>query len=527
MSVTSKKMATLVRIPAIPALILMLFYSQALHTQAVGRIDLHELDAYIGKAMQEWRVPGLSIALVKDDSILYTRGYGVRKYGSDDPVDEHTVFSLASNSKPFTVAALSILNDGGKINWDDRVSEYLADFRLYDSCVTSDLRIRDLLCHRSGLRTFSGDLVWYTTNHSREEVLRRARYLEPAYGFRYRYGYSNIMFLAAGQIIPAVSGLEWEDFLKRELLVPLGMENTYLSLESQKAAPDIAWPHNVDLIEGTTRVIPHMSWENIAPAGALSSSAHDMSSWIRFQLNMGEWEGSRIISEETVWETRKMHTVRPVEMQSVQFWETRHFRGYGLGWDLWDYHGRKVLDHGGGSDGMTSHLILVPEEKLGFVILTNSINALPESLGYYILDMYFTGESPDWSNMYYRSIRMGTEEDMESWMQYKSAADPGKGPSLELQKYCGLYGGELYGNAEILLQEGQLVLDFLPSENMIGDLTVLEADTFLIKLREQYFLPEGTVRFYLDGSGDVREFMVDIPNPDFDFTELEFRRLER
>jgi CubicO group peptidase (beta-lactamase class C family) len=498
----------------------------SVQSQDLGNLDLSELDNYIEKARKEWQVPGLSIAIVKNDSIRFSRGYGVIKAGHNEPVDENTIFAIASNTKAFTATALAILVDEGKIHWDDRVCTYLPDFSLYDPYISNEIRIRDLLCHRSGLKTFSGDLLWYETNYSRGDVLQRTRYLKPSYGFRYRYGYSNIMYLAAGQAIPKAAGMSWDDFVRHRILEPLGMEHTYITLEEMADETNVAQPHHVDLMAGKTIVLPYMRWDNIAPAGALNSSASDMANWIRFQLQMGEWNGSQIVSRENLWETRMMHTVRTVDMQSQNVWTSKHFEGYGLGWQLYDYHGCKVMGHGGGSDGMISRVTIIPEENLGFVILTNSINALPVSLTFYILDKYFTGKSYDWSGLYLQNSLQNIKMEKEKWLEYKLSADPDVGPSLSLQEYCGVYGGELYGNVEVLLHQGDLVLDFLPSPKMIGDLSILEGDTFLIRLRDNPSLPEGIVRFLLDESGNVGELMVDIPNPDFDFTELELKRKE-
>jgi hypothetical protein len=191
---------------------------------------------------------------------------------------------------------------------------------------------------------------------------------------------------------------------------------------------------------------------------------------------------------------------------------------------MFDYHGRKVIGHGGGSDGMISRIMMVPEEQLGFVILTNSINAIPYTLSYYILDRYFTGESYDWCGLILGSTLEEKQKTREDWEAFKSAAIPGTEPPLRPRKYCGLYGGELYGEAEVFLEKGQLVLDFLPSSRLIGDLTYLKGNIFIIRLRNNPSLPEGTVRFLTDDTGKPAELVVDIPNPDFDFTELEFLR---
>jgi CubicO group peptidase (beta-lactamase class C family) len=210
------------------------------------------------------------------------------------------------------------------LGWDDPVRKYLPGFTLYDPYVSNEMRIRDLLCHRSGLETFSGDLVWYNTRYSRAEVLNRARYLKPAYGFRYHYGYSNIMYLAAGEIIPVVSGRTWDDFIRNFLLEPLDMNRTSVTLGEIMDDPNLAMPHHVDILDSTTRVMPYMSWENMAPAAAINSTARDMGQWIKFQLNMGEWKGEQLVSRESMWELRQLHTVQDIDMGEANTWPSRH-----------------------------------------------------------------------------------------------------------------------------------------------------------------------------------------------------------
>ncbi len=374
------------------------------------------------------------------------------------------------------------------------------------------------------MKTFSGDLIWFETGYSRAEVIRRAQYLRPAYSFRYHFGYSNLMFLAAGEIIPVVSEMSWGQYIHAKLLRPLGMNRTYLHLENFQDDPNVAMPHHVDILDEKTHVLSYMGWDNVAPAGALNSSAMDLSRWVRFQLNMGQWNGEQMVSSGNLWETRKMHTARPLDIGNRRFWPSMHFNGYGLGWKLCDYHGWKVIGHEGGSDGMLTRVVMVPEENFGFVILTNSINALTLALEYYILDQYYQGKSYDWSAIYLENSIMGLQRIEKDWEEYLASADRSLKPSRKLRKYCGIYGGDLYGDVELSLDKGSLVLDFLPAQRLIGDLEPFTKDTFLIRLRDMPSFPQGTVKFYLDDQGNISELVVDIPNPDFDFTELELKR---
>lgn len=509
----------------LPLFLLLLLFSDCASTKQAGKLDLEKLDRYVEESMADWGVPGLALAIVKDDSVIFARGYGVREHGRPGPVDENTIFGVASITKGFTSSALAMLVDEKLIGWDDPVRKYLPDFTLYDPWVSNEMRIRDLLCHRSGLKTFSGDLIWFETTYSREEVLHRVRYLKPAHGFRYRFGYSNLMYLAAGQIIPAVTPYSWEDFLQAKILRPLGMNRTFLDLEAIANDANVASPHYVDLLDDTVYVLSYMKWDNAAPAGAMNSSAMDLSRWIRFQLATGEWNGTRLISRDNLWETRQIHTTRPVSMEESKTWPSRHFYGYGLGWQLFDYHGWKVIAHEGATDGMLSRVVMVPDENFGFVILTNSINALTKGLEYYILDQYFQGKSYDWSSIYLKNTMPRLEQSQKEWAEYLASADRQLSPSKDLKEYTGIYRCDMYGEVEVRLEQEGLVLDFLPSPRLIGDLETFSVDTFLITLRDMPSLPRGKVKFTLNKEDEVSELQIDIPNPDFDFTELELKKL--
>jgi len=504
---------------------IFLFLPLSLSAQkASDCLDLKALDEYISISMEEWRIPGLAIAIVKNDTIIHSRGFGLRDINRNDPVDEHTLFAIASNTKAFTSSALAVLVDQGKINWDDHVKEYLPWFELYDPYVSDEIRIRDLLCHRSGLKTFSGDLLWYGTKYSREEVIRRAKYLEPAFGFRNGYGYSNIMFLTAGEIIPVVEKQSWDEFLKKTFFDPLGMTETTTTIRNIESSDNVARPHWVGSESEKTTTIPYVNWDNIGPAGAIMSNVHDMSQWIRFQLNDGSWNGQKIISDKNIWETRKIQNFQRMARNTDQYHPTWHFRGYGMGWGVRDYHGTIVIGHGGGADGMISEVTMIPEESFGFVILTNSNNYLPSALSEYILDRYFKAESTDWSKLYLDSYLANKEEDQKKETEFIGDRIGSTKPSLSLEKYAGIYGGEMYGDAEVILKNNQLIVNFLPTPIFSGVLTHWHYDIFRIKLTDIPSLPEGTVQFIIGPDGTVEEMKIDIPNPDFYFTELEFKR---
>ncbi len=508
-------------------LLLLLFFIAPLRLPAqTEAARLKEIDEYAAKAMRDWKVPGFAMAIVKDDKVIFAKGYGVRKLGESAPVDERTLFAIASNTKAFTAAALAILVDEGKIKWDDPVAKYLPGFQLYDTYATRELTIRDLLSHRSGLATFGGDLLWYETTYDRSEILRRIRFLKPTSSFRSRYGYQNIMFLAAGQVVSAVTGKSWDDFTRERFLIPLGMSMTTTSIRDFKDGDNIAAPHNE--MDGKVRVVRYGNVDGAGPAASLNSSVADMARWLRLQLGRGTFDGKQFFSAAASREMWSPNTIIPVSAQSERFNPTRHFNLYGLGWFLSDYHGRKVVSHSGGLDGMISQVGLMPEENLGVVILTNSETPLASLLLNKVFDVFLGVQARDWSAEMLVRTQQGREADRAEEKRIEGARVPGTKPSLPLERYAGSYTGEMYGEAKISMENGRLVLRLVPAPNFVGDLEHWQYDTFRVRWRESvsYPFPKGFVTFTLNAQGLLDEMKIDVPNPDFDFKELEFKRRE-
>ena len=485
---------------------------------------LREIDEYAARALREWRVPGMAIAIVKDDRVIFARGYGVRELGKAAPVDEHTLFAVASNTKAFTAAAIAVLVDEGRVGWDDPVTKHLPGFQLYDPYVTREVTVRDLLSHRSGLATFGGDLLWYETNYSSDELLRRIRHLKPTSSFRSRFGYQNVMFVAAGQVIAAVTGKSWDAFVRERLLVPLGMNRTTTSITGFRPADNIAAPHNE--LEGRMRVVRYSNVDGAGAAAALNSSVADMAEWLRLQLGRGTYQGRRIFSPQASREMWQPTTIVPLSEQAESFNPTQHFNAYGLGWFLSNYQGRKVVTHSGGLDGMISRVGLLPEENLGVVVLTNSETPLSTALMYKVFDTFLGVPRRDWSANYLARHRQAEAAAEAEARKTEEARVTGTRPSLALGKYAGTYGGEMYGEARVAEEQGRLVLRLAPAANFVGDLEHWHYDTFRLRWRASvsYPFPRGFVTFGLNASGQVDEMKIDVPNPDFDFKELEFKR---
>ena len=475
------------------------------------------IDAICQKAIVDFNVPGMAVAIVKDGEVVLSKGYGVKSINTKEPVTDESLFAIASNSKAFTAAALAMLVDEGKLNWDDKVQQYIPEFQLYSPYVSAEMTIRDLLTHRCGLATFSGDLIWYGTTHSRAEVIRRARHLEPVFGFRDGYGYSNIMYLTAGEIVGKVSGMSWDDFVTTRILRPLGMKNATTTIRDFSASTNLAMPHNE--VMGKNVQIDYVNWDNIGPAGSINASVRELTQWIKLQLNKGK------LNDKVYWNEARTHEMWTDENpRSVSNWQrinqpSRHWNGYGLGWELMEYGGEKIVSHGGGYDGMISKTVLIPGKNIGFVILTNNINSLPSCITLEILDAYL-GVKPkqDWMGMF---LGFKNEENTEAETPVSNTK-----PSLELTSYAGTYTSEVYGDVEIMVKDGQMSIDFKPTALFKGNLSHFHYDTFELSWSTQMMLPKGKVTFLLDAKGNVSEMKVDVPNPDFDFGELKLLKVK-
>lgn len=497
----------------------LLVYSQTLDEK------LKEIDDYANTVANTWKGPGMAIAIVKDDKAVFQKGYGVRKLGENDAVNPDTLFAIASNSKAFTTASLAILVDEKKLAWDDKVSKYLPDFQLYDPWVTSELTVRDLVTHRVGLDTFSGDLLWYETNYSPDEILRRVRYLPRVSSFRTRFGYQNPMFIAAGKVIEKVSSKSWCDFVTERILTPLGMSRTTCSVNN---LPDnAAWPHNES--GGKLRVLHRGNVDGAYSAAALNSSVADLSKWVRTQLGRGKFEGKQIFSEAQAWQMHQPFLAQQISEQAWKGNPTRHFTGVTSGWFVYDYHGRKIINHSGGLDGMLSYTVLIPEENVGFVVLTNSEFPPYAVMMSKIRDIFVNAPKRDWN-----------AEAVEQMKRNKTAADDelkkadatrvvNTKPTLALSNYPGTYSDDLYGAITIADESGRLVMRFSRSPNFVADLEHWHYDTFQIKWRPSvaYNFPRGFVTFTIDKDGKTDELKIDQPNNDFWFYELHPKRVKK
>lgn len=467
---------------------------------AYGQAELYKgLNDYIVKSMREWETPGLALAVVKNDSVIFAKGYGVRKKGETAPVTPKTIFAIASTTKAMTAACLGMLVDEGKMKWDDPVTKYLPWFQLSDPFVTRELTVRDLLCHRSGLAR--GDVLWYLSPYSREEVLRRVRFLKPAWSFRSRYGYQNIMFLAAGEMVPSVTSKSWDDFITERLFKPLGMTRTNTSVKFLAGVDDVATPH--DRIDSVMQPVRWPNFDNVGSAGAVNSCVEDMAQWVRMNLGNGMYRGNKILSADVIKEIQTPQTIIRLDSLDQVLRPSNHFAAYGFGWSLRDYLGRKLIQHDGALDGMRARVVLIPEEKLGFVILMNSSNTnLHASIAYRIIDHYLGGRVRDWSS---DLLKIAKEQQAKSRTEEKKQIDErarDTKPSLPIESYAGTYENEMYGQANVKLEDGKLTLQFFPL--YAGPMTHWHYDTFQVVWNDRT-MDKDMITFTLGADGKVSE----------------------
>ncbi len=486
------------------------------------------LDVYVARAMKEFDVPGMAVAVVKDGQVVLARGYGVRRAGEPAPVDADTLFGIASNTKAFTCAALSILVEEGKLAWDDPVTKHLPEFQMYDPWVSREVTVRDLVTHRAGLGLGGGDLMWWPpTTFTRREIVRGIRFVKPASSFRSRYAYNNVMFVAAGEVVGAAAGTSWDDFVRDRILAPLGMSRTTTRVAASTF--DLAAPHLE--VKGVVAPVVPMDFANAGAAAGVGSSAADMSRWLAMLLECGRGKEAPagrtcILRPESIRRLWSAQTAQGTPDPPAGLEPTRaNFAAYGLGFGLRDYRGRKIVSHSGGLPGYVSHVALVPEERLGLVILTNQEETGAfEAVKYRVFDEYLGAPVPpvDWIGAF-RTRAEGERKKAEDAVAKAAAArDAASRPSLPLAKYAGRYRDPWYGEAAVAEEKGRLVLDMTRTPGMVADLEHWQHDTFVARWRAAFMSDhspaDAYVSFALKPDASIERMTMAPVSPAIDFS---------
>jgi len=484
-----------------------------------------DLDADVARALRTFQVPGVAVAIVKDGKVVLARGYGIRRVGDTATVDARTRFGIASNTKAFTATALGLLVEEGKLEWDAPVVRYLPWFALSDPWVTSQLTVRDLLVHRSGLGLGAGDLLWWpTSTYDRKDIARRLRFIPLATSFRSAYAYDNVLYTVAGEVIEAVSGQSWERFVQSRLIDRLGMTHTTLLHSDAGQEGNVAATHG--LVDGAPRVTPPMLSDNTNPAGGINTGAEDIARWLIVQLDSGRLaDSTRLFTPRTtraLWSivTPMRFGTYPPELAPAQ----PQFLGYGLGLVIQDYRGRKIVTHTGGLPGYVSRVTLVPSLRLGIAVLTNAESGeMFDAITNRVLDHYLGAPRYDWIAAYL-TLRQRADSQITAQEAAATAArDTASRPSLPLARYAGTYTDPWYGGVTITEQDGTLRIAMGHTPELAGRLEHWQYDTFVARWdgRENMsreMRADAFITFQLTPDGTVEQAKMRAVSPATDFS---------
>lgn len=481
--------------------------------------EIDTLDTYITDMMELYGSPGVSVAVVDNDQVIYSKGFGTRTIGKNEPVDENTLFAIASITKSFTSTALAILVDEGKLDWDDKVVKYIPSFQMYDPYVTNSFTIRDLLTHRSGLKSVSGGTLFYHSDLSRDEIIKRMKYLKPDTDFRTKPAYQNITFLVAAKVIEAIEGVSWEDFVRKRILIPLQMTNTVMLESERNGSKNISTAH---IKNDKFEVIPikQEKLDNIGPAGSIYSSSSDMAKYMMFVLNKG------IVGRDTLVNPQIFNEILTPQIH-FKFFNRIHneFTSYGFGWFLTPKSEYKVIDHSGGADGASANLIMLENEKFGVIVLNNTSNILTFKVTFDIIESKIQDKDYQWVGKWLKdNINRGDSIAKVRKQEFLESQIKNTKHSLSLASYTGVFTDKMYGNVTINIKGNKLFMKFEHTPLFSGTLSHWHYDTFRLGDRDPR-IKDALITFTFNSKGEVTGFDIDQPRLlDVDFSEVEFKK---
>ena len=496
--------------------IFTLSFTGAITAQQVPK----DFDKYVENVLKTFKVPGVTIAIVRDGKVVLAKGYGVKTIGTNDKVNSTTNFSIASNTKAFIGTSLGMLVDEGKIKWNDRVVDYLPWFQLSDPYVTHEMRIIDLLVHRSGLGLGAGDLlIWPTNTYKQKDVVKRFKNIPLATSFRSTYAYDNILYLIAGEVIESVSGLPWNEFVRTRIFSKLGMNNSALTFTEAIKKGNVATPHAE--INGVVRPVAASDSDKTNPAASINTNAEDIAKWMICQIDSGKLsDGTNLFSTATARQLWSLITPTPIPKVAKELAPLQaNFSGYGGGFTVRDYRGKKLVSHTGGLSGFVSFVGFIPEIRTGVAVFTNQeVGGAFYSIGYRALDNYL-GANFDWTSAY-KAVK--DRSDSLTLLADKKTADSRDSlskPSLPLEKYVGKYSDAWYGDITIEMKNGKLFMQMVPTPSLGGYLEHYQYNTFIARWSDPEMRADAFVTFSLnpDGSIDYAKMKAVSPSTDFSF----------
>lgn len=491
---------------------------------AAAKLGLGDFDDFVNQALKDWKVPGTAVGVVQDGKVILLKGYGYRDLEKQLPVTPNTLFAIGSITKSFTVSTLGMEMDEGKVDWDKPVRNYLPTFKMYDPVLTEQMTIRDLITHRSGLPRH--DMVWYSSDFSREDIIRRLQYLEPNKPLRTTFQYNNLMFMTAGYIAGWLNGKSWENTIYERILIPLGMNGTNFSLKDSQSSPDFALPYRKG--NDVKAEVKRMPFDEqcpdrcaIGPAGEINSTVADMSQYLLFHLNKGKLAGKTLLSENNAIQ---MQTPQMVIQGAPDFKEESE-TSYGMGFFISQYRGRKRVEHGGNLDGFSAELAFLPNDGIGVVVLTNlDGTGLPNAIAYNVFDRLLGLEPAPWSQRYLLMETKARESEQEAKNKGYVPHKTDTHPSHDLEDYVGDYGNPGYGVVSII-PDGA---GFKMKVNKITEpVTHLHYDVFQVPDAPFDPFAKLKVSFFSDANGDISSLTLPLETSvkDIVFTRLPDKQL--
>jgi CubicO group peptidase (beta-lactamase class C family) len=489
------------------------------------------IDSLVKATLKIFDVPGIAVGIIKDGKLIHAKGYGVRSLKNNLPVDEYTLFGIASNSKAFTSVALAMLIDEGKLKWDDKVSDIIPGFKMYDAYVTESFTVRDLLTHRSGLGLGSGDLMFFPDggNFTRAEMIHNLRYLKQVSAFRTKFDYDNNLYIVAGEVVAKISGISWEEFIEQRIMKPLGLINSKASYSRVNDNKNIIDAHAP--ADGKVIMIPH-DWNDIAnAAGGIVSNITDLSKWLIMQMNDGKYGDGKVLFSKAMHD--EMWSPQTILQQSQGGPYNTHFSSYGLGWFLSDVKGYKQVSHTGGLAGTVTQVTLLPELKLGIIVLTNQQEgAAFSTITNTIKDSYLGYPDRGWLKIYNDRVAKGNDEAKKIKDNInKNIAEQEKDSKVKVADslFTGTYKDNWFGDVTISSKAGGLWFASAKSPRLNGYVTPYKSNTFIVKWTDRSFDADAFILFSMDRNGKADGFKMEAISPltdfSFDFQDLDLRRV--
>jgi CubicO group peptidase (beta-lactamase class C family) len=491
-----------------------------------------DIDKLVERTLKTFDVPGMAVAVVKDGKVVFEKGYGVRSLARGGKVDENTLFGIASNSKAFTTAAIGILCDEGKLHLDDKVTDYIPEFRLYDPWVTSEFTIRDLLTHHSGLGLGAGDLMDFpdSTDFTMADVIHNLRYFKPVTSFRSAYAYDNQLYKVAGEVIARVSGMSWEDFIEKRIMKPLGMTQSRAAFQRISGNSNYVDAHAP--VDGPIKTIERYKTITGDAAGGIYSSVHELSKWAIMQMDNGKCgDGKQLFSESI---HAQMWSPQTIISAGSPGWYNIHFAAYGLGWFLNDVKGYKEVSHTGGIDGMVTKIDLIPELKLAIIVLTNQQSgAAFSSVTNQIKDSYLGLTGRDWIQVYADQMKSHGDDAKKvtgaAWKQVDARIHDGQ--KIDYTQYAGTYHDNWLGDITLTEKDGRLFFQAKRSPKLNGEILPYKANTFVVKWAIRSMDADAFIMFSLDQDGKPDGFKMKPISPatdfSYDFQDLDVHRVKQ